>query len=304
MRAYVQPEQPSGLPFMEAAGRRLVDYGFDVVSEADGGIDLAVLWNGRGWSRDVPVLYVERGWLPRWEYQVSHTGINAASHLAGATIPSLRRHEVDATTSWLEGLRGKGVSYRFADASPNQPQASGLPERFVLVPLQDDRDTNMQHAPEGLRTARELVAWVRAQRLPFPVIYKLHPALRAKEGQAGIEALRRGDQVRNGPVHGFLRHPGCVAVVTINSNVSHDALVWGVPVVTLGRGIWPVDGPFYSALPDDWQRFERDASKERRTARIAYAAWLRRAQWTPRDLVTPRFVAAIGRALAQREAAA
>ena len=90
---------------------------------------------------------------------------------------------------------------------------------------------------------------------------------------------RKGDKVfphRQGPVHGYLKHPGCVAVVTANSNVANDALLWDVPTVALGGGIWP-GYLFLDSLDDLYMWLDCEWHI------LAYVRWLHDVQWSTRD---------------------
>jgi predicted SAM-dependent methyltransferase/glycosyltransferase involved in cell wall biosynthesis len=90
-----------------------------------------------------------------------------------------------------------------------------------------------------------------------------------------------------GTIHSLLRSPRCRGVITINSNVAHDALLWDVPVVVLGRNVWPQEGvhkPFLRQVPANWDELQESVrSSTARECRLAYARYLVTNQWTLAD---------------------
>ena len=252
-------------------------------SETADSADLSVVW---GWDRLVegqPTVFVERGWLPRWLYQVSPRGLNAESHVAEASRRSTKSERSKASVA-LELLRTTPcTSYPrdFAYADPAIEPARELPAEFVLAPLQVETDPNLRSRINC--RFEDFVLTVTLSDPPFPIVFKRHPALAAS--RRPVTTLRRDDVVLDHDdavnVHSVLKHPGCKAVVTLNSNVAHDALIWDVPVVALARGPWPEDGPFWTTSPASWDGFLRYAAADgMRKARLDYTAHLLREQWT------------------------
>jgi len=148
--------------------------------------------------------------------------------------------------------------------------------------MQVETDTNMAHVPEGLRKMTGFIEAVSRSDPPWPIVFREHPA---SDGGRGLQALREQDIVlgpKDGTMYGLLQHPGCLGVVTLNSNTAHDALAWGIPSVTLGRHVWPKDsGPMVHELPADWRAFAALAHDESwRNDRLRYATQLADIQWT------------------------
>jgi hypothetical protein len=238
--------------------------------------DLVIQWGAKNAPWAGPTLYAECGWLPRWWYQLSHTGINARHHLAPLELEPLDDDQRWKVGVHLERIRSgkeapKGWGYLDIDAAP----VENVPERFILAPLQMEDDVNVESMPEALRTNQGFVDQVSEHRDYYgpdlPIIFKQHPNTGA-EYQLHLEMRRDGDRVyphQHAHVYAYLKHPGCALVVTVNSNVANDALLWDVPVLTLGRGIW---GP--------------DAFRNREQ----YVYALMRAQWTVADARNPQRV--------------
>jgi glycosyltransferase involved in cell wall biosynthesis len=89
-----------------------------------------------------------------------------------------------------------------------------------------------------------------------------------------------------GNIHQILKTGRCRGIIALNSNVVHDGLIWDVPAIVLGRGVWPREGwsPFMLGLPAHWCWFEayhqHPAVQECRTAYIQH---LLNAQWRLAD---------------------
>lgn len=255
---------------------------------------ISVVWNGRNFrSANGLVLYCEHAWLPRWAYQISPNGINADSHIApfkwdGKELDddaqqALQRH--------LDAIRSGGpTQYKYMQT--NIAPAEGMPDAFLLVPLQMEWDTNIQrHVPVRYRHMQTLINDISRANPSLPVVYKQHPAdVRRGSRQLRLRLSRKQDQIwphDKGNIHQILKSGHCKGIISLNSNVVHDGLVWGVPSITLGRNIWPRQGmgPFLSSLPADWSEL-LDAWKDpqRRACRDAYAYYLMQNQWTMDDI--------------------
>ena len=105
---------------------------------------------------------------------------------------------------------------------------------------------------------------------------------------------------RDGNIHQLLKSGRCRGIISLNSNVVHDGILWNVPSVVLGRNIWPADenGPFLRRLPSDWRPFLRLwHDPVRRSARDAYAWYLVSHQWTLDDARDPSRVSEVFRGM-------
>ena len=133
-----------------------------------------------------------------------------------------------------------------------------------------------------------LIDYVSQVDPPWPVLYKQHPAdARVRNAHLRLNVRRPLDRIWPHAlcnVHQMLKSGACRGIVTINSNVAHDGLLWDVPAVVLGRNVWPPGPgrtPFLTAIPEDWEALaESAASDEGIACRRAYAHHLMRHQWT------------------------
>lgn len=261
-----------------------------------------IVWNGRNHRARGLTLYCEHGWLPRWSYQISANGINADSHLApfvwNGMPPDVEESiQLDAHLETIRSQPPAGFEYMQTTRSA----ADGLPDAFLLVPLQMEGDTNIiRHAPATLRSMQALIDAVAHAAPPWPVIFKQHPAdVRRGNAQLRLRLRRKQDAIwphARGNVYQMLKSNRCCGIVTINSNVAHDGLLWNVPAVVLGRNLWPTDhrGPFRTTMPVDWQAFSESRDDPAiADCRRAYALHLMRGQWSLDDATNDGRVAAL-----------
>lgn len=281
--------------------------GYDVVRQVRrAGHDrnaIAIVWNGRNHAAKGPTLYCEHGWLPRSAYQISPRGINADSHLApfawdGAALTPEQSDALDAHIAAIKSASFSGY-YQYMQAGKGEVE---LPSQFLLVPLQIELDTNIvRHAPRWLRSMQALVDYVARINPPWPVIFKQHPADgRRHNQQLRLRARRKIDSIwphSKGNIHQLLKSPGCRGILTINSNVAHDGLLWDVPAIVLGRNVWPSSGavtPFLTEVPPNWARLAASVTDPAAIAcRRAYAHYLMSNQWTLEDAADSERVAAL-----------
>lgn len=263
---------------------------------------LSIVWNGRGYATRGSRVYCEHGWLPRSDYQISHRGINADSHAApfawnGSMLSPAQDAALDAHIAAIKSASHAG-HYRYMQAGGLDDVV--LPGAFLLVPLQIETDTNIvRHVPAGLRTMQAFIDHLSACDPPWPMIFKQHPAdARTANRHLRLRVRRRQDLLwpqSRGNIHQMLSGGPCRGIVTLNSNVAHDGLLWDVPAIVLGRNVWPQRGattPFLTALPDDWSRLAESAlGAEGRACRRAYAHHLVEHQWTLAQASDPQRVA-------------
>ena len=255
--------------------------GHEVVHDGHQNLDVAIVWNGRRFWGTCPTVCCELGWLPRWGYQVSWGGINGNHHASpwrwnGRKPSNAMKERVRAHLAQVRMGNPHGWSYTQIKTPAN------LPEQFILCPLQIETDTNMSHVARELRTMAAFVRAVAQADLPYPVVYKQHPAQRPALRELPIRAQDIVLPADAGTVYGILQDPGCQAVITLNSNTAHDALLYEVPSIVLGRNVWPEEtGPFFVGLPATWKRFlSWQRSVKRRDSTWAYIDHLRTLQWT------------------------
>lgn len=244
---------------------------------------VAVVWNGRGvHGGGCQVFCAENGWLPRSAYQIGLGGFNANHHAAPwRWTGPLSDEDAGDLDEYLELLRSRveGGAYGYTDPT-GEPAGPGEP--FLLAPFQMPQDVNMESVPQGLRTPFSFASAVLDASPPWRVVFKQHP-MDANHGNDQLSIpVSKGGEVwphSRANIHQLLKSPDCRGVVTLNSNTAHDALLWGVPVIALGRGMWAGRD---EALPEDWAAWEAACCwRQVAPARRAYAHRLIRQQWKP-----------------------
>ena len=122
--------------------------------------------------------------------------------------------------------------------------AKALPERFVLVPLQVQKDSQLiLHSPLIGNDLRRLLALVeRAAGMvdaTLRVVVKLHPQEQPHVQKRHLRLLSEFPRitfVSKPPMRDLLPHAS--AIVTVNSTVGFEAFLYDKPVVTLGRNFY------------------------------------------------------------------
>jgi glycosyltransferase involved in cell wall biosynthesis len=254
--------------FLDALAGTLHRNGHAVTTDPGADRQFAVVWNGRGWAANCPTLYCECGWLPRWAYQVSHTGINAASHLAPVKPVAIAPGDMAEMLAWIEECRtGNPYNWPYLRRAALPPDLDA--PSYILLPLQMPGDTNMDHVAECRRTPEGLVTWAVKNNPSLPLLVKVHPACRGDDGRALLALLRPQDRLVQAfphTIHDLLASGRIASVLTANSNTFHDALLWGVPATAADAGIWGSS----TASVTDFDAF-------------GYMAALRKVQWTLDD---------------------
>jgi hypothetical protein len=285
----------------------LSDAGYAVNACSDSSAPIVLNWSGKsdfGIGPDRTV-YLEHGWLPRWAFQISPFGTNARSHVA---------------SEWEPGTPGSTVRTRLCrhlskirsvfNAQVDSKRVSELKERFekpfVLFPLQLASDYNLkfsdspfQHlyslAPEGgSRFSQSCIDRLEQADFPFPIVFKQHPAdpsqldgmLRFQNSES--RWLSKEERIST---HEIFATGLCRLVVSVNSNTVHEAAVWGIPSICLGRLLWRRDleqKPFVTDL-SSWEDALSQPALEQPLL-LSYLDHLLRHQWTLNDLHNPLIV--------------
>lgn len=264
----------------------------NVASNAQRKDTLSVVWNGRRHRSVGPTIFCEHGWLPRWYYQLSFIGINADSHVAPFRWDGkpLTDAQAEDLAKHIDIIKTKGPA-RYGYMQTERKTLGDLPEEFLLVPLQIETDTNIQrHVPAGLNRMQTFIDYIERSNPPYPIIFKQHPADRRRGNRhLNLRVRRSQDTLRahgKGNIHQILKSGRCKGIISLNSNVVHDGLIWDVPAIVLGKNVWPdINGPFMTRLIAHWHEFESYFTRnDVRQSREAYAYYLMQNQWSLSDV--------------------
>jgi capsular polysaccharide export protein len=231
--------------------------------------------------RGIATIFGENGYLPG-TLQIDPEGVNQLASIAGEQSgvyakldpgPQVREAFLQARKEYISGLspscvpphrrvrasllskfheRAADLLSRRQKIKWRRPANHGIPERlqtlpqrFVLLPLQIVKDSQLiNHSPLVGKDMSLLVRKVReALRIADPscrLVVKLHPAERRAD--YGTLARELGDVlfVTRQSVREFL--PRAEAVVTVNSTVGFEALMYGKSVLMVGDNFYRVAG--------------------------------------------------------------
>lgn len=191
-------------------------------------------------------LIAEHGWLPRSGYQISGCGAN------GRGAPP----ELNSADSYLKILGGND-NVRCRLQRLNEVYYSNLPKapiidftnEYIVVPMQVGNDLNLRDSSTKFSKyygddnstqlfAADLIATITGLDLPYPVYFTQHPVDR---GNHKIE-LRKHDRLFTStsgvPTLSLIRNPHCRGMISVNSNMVHEALCLNIPCCVLGRLYW------------------------------------------------------------------
>lgn len=233
-----------------------------------------------GRARGIPLLFAENGYLPN-TLQLDPEGVNAFSSIgrgmsleslaiirysdheiaeferaiddyragkpparvgpAGGRIrPGLAAYLLQGWYDWRQRERGRPINRLIPRGVPE------LPERFVFFPLQVRSDSQLTiHSPlYGNRldaAIRDLAEALREVAPGLRLVVKLHPVdAKRTDYDPLVRALPDVIWAGGGDVRTILER--CACVVTVNSTVGIEGMIFGKPVVTLGNNFYVREG--------------------------------------------------------------
>lgn len=216
---------------------------------------LIVLWNGCKYQDKVllavnrklgiPVCFFENGLLPATT-TLDAKGINAEN-----SVP--RNVEFYANFPTEHQLPDKLTGRAY---SRNRQQAQALPERYILVPFQLDRDSQILDNSPWIRSMEQLFdvcarALMQCSDSSLSLVFREHPSSKSSHA-------RLHERCADNPRLLFDSQPdlqavidGAEAVVTVNSTVGMEALIRHQKVIVLGEACYALEGMAQRALNTD-----------------------------------------------------
>ncbi len=246
---------------------------------------------------------MEVGWIPRWNYQISPTGSNYLGHYARTyQFRDLNPGETAFITEYLKKLRS--IYAHSINPIKLKKLTSALTEDFILFPLQLANDFNLKFSDtefskyysatgnNNTMLAQACIEKATAAVKSLPIIFKQHPFdhTQGLQNIAGNNALILDNSVDISS-HEIFATGRCKAVISINSNTLHEAAVWGIPCISLGKLIWNrnTSRPPFASSFEELDRVLQTPPMED-TALLAYLHYLVENQWTLNDFQNPRMV--------------
>lgn len=117
-----------------------------------------------------------------------------------------------------------------------------LPERYVFIPFQDDRDTQVRLFSPWIGDMRQLFALGKrlADECGLTVVFKEHPSSRECYPELHAQTHERLLFANGNPTQELIQNSEFV--VTLNSTVGLESLLLGKPVMTLGQAFFNIPG--------------------------------------------------------------
>lgn len=214
-------------------------------------IDAVCLWNGEkiferaiseaAKKNGVKVLYFENGLLPKTTVIDSH-GVNAKNSLPKNAdfYTELNLTDFKLIKSSLEVRDSNKLDYN------NVSDNSALPEKFIFVPFQVYDDSQILINSPRLKSMNDLYSWLEFCSINNPSIMfvvkehpnclKTYPNLLKKNSNIIFSHLNTEFLIKES-----------VGVITINSTVGIEALLFEKNVVVLGNACYKINGLVMSA---------------------------------------------------------
>lgn len=130
---------------------------------------------------------------------------------------------------------------------PRKPRVEGgapveLPERFIFIPFQDDRDTQVRLFSPWVRDMRDLFALAErlVGELGVPVVLKEHPSSRETYPDLHERVTEKLFFANRNSTQQLIE--SSQLVITLNSTVGLESILLGKPVLTLGQAFYNIEG--------------------------------------------------------------
>ncbi|WP_339668763.1 hypothetical protein [Dasania marina] len=218
---------------------------------------LIVLWNGEQlYNRvlrsvaghlNIEVVFIERGPLPETLF-LDETGVNAGAsfinkHISSSS-PGSCRHWSKRVSKYLLDNNSAWSQPKTYEENKLFKKINYTPERrIVFLPLQVDADTNMIMYSPLFSSTKELfdrVAPIYAQYPEVIFLVKNHPKSKIKVTNKDTSKFYNCILIDDISVKQIL--PICHHVITNNSNVGFESLLFGVPVIQAGSSFYQGSG--------------------------------------------------------------
>lgn len=251
---------------------------------------VSINWSERFVDEGTKTLVAEHGWLPRSAYQISPNGANARSHVK---YDSRQDYVTRIGAAELELCKAKASHF----LRPKPLSIEGITDKpYCVLPLQGGEDFNLKFSDSGFdhiygqNNANDLLAQAvidraAAEAKDIHIVVTEHPSKKCQlsrrpnlpdnvtfiEAKKGIRTIDLAAQ------------QNCHGVVSVNSNLVHEAMVLGKPVCTYGRLMYESDDkPMFSSIGNM-------LNAEAKYVELAdqYLALLFLNQWELTDLLDP-----------------
>ena len=211
-----------------------------------------VLWNGKKFYQEIALeiakilqikpIFFENGVLPN-STTMDFVGVNASN-------------SVPRDIKFYQKLRYKkkklpqNLEIRISKKQIKEFDTK-LPKEYIFVPFQVAYDTQIiQHSPwiKDMFDFFEIIEWL-SQRVDIPFIIKEHPSDRVSDYT--ILHQKATNKIQFSSLNTQTIIEGASAIMTINSSVAMESLLFKKRVIVLGEAFFAIDGIVKVALSKD-----------------------------------------------------
>lgn len=208
--------------------------------------DALVVWNGASRHcqlmlalapKDTRTFFVENGLLPDTT-TLDPKGVNYRNSVPrDANFYLAYANRVSITEDVSRPVRLVPRKPRSAGSNPIK-----LPERFIFIPFQDDRDTQVRLFSPWIRNMRELFALGEciAHETDWVVVFKEHPSSRENYPDLHQRCNEKIFFANGNPTQQLIEASSLV--ITINSTVGIESLLLNKPLLTVGKAFFNIQG--------------------------------------------------------------
>ncbi|MFI8462445.1 MULTISPECIES: capsular biosynthesis protein [Stutzerimonas stutzeri subgroup] len=158
------------------------------------------------------------------------------------------RNSVPRDAAFYRAYRApEGAAEARLELVPRKPRSDGpapirLPERYVFLPFQDDRDTQVRLFSPWIGDMRQLFALAKrlVEDCGLIVVVKEHPSSRERYPDLHAQAHERLLFANGNATQELIQ--ACEFVVTLNSTVGLESVLLDKPVLTLGQAFFNIPG--------------------------------------------------------------
>lgn len=216
--------------------------------------DYIIVWNGKKFHQavavevakycDVKTVFFENGVLPNTT-TMDFKGVNATNSLSKEKIfyEKLDYKSKNLLPQELQTRTSKREQKKFSEP---------LPERYIFVPFQVAYDTQIiQHSPwiEDMFNLFEIIQWLN-KHLEIPFVIKEHPSDRV----SNYDSLHQqtNDKIYFSSENTQTLIENAHAVMTINSSIAIESLLFNKKVIVLGEAFFAIEGIVKTAYTKEY----------------------------------------------------
>lgn len=206
--------------------------------------DFLIVWNGKKFHQAIAVeiakklhiqpVFFENGVLPNTT-TMDFKGVNASNSVPrnSSFFEQLQFREDQKLPQTLQVRESKTKKKTF-DTS--------LPERYIFIPFQVAYDTQIiQHSPwvENMFEFYEIIEWL-SQQINIPFVIKEHPSDRVSDYTSLHQKTNKNIIFSSHNTQELIENAACI--MTINSSVGMESLLFAKRVIVLGEAFFAIDG--------------------------------------------------------------